>query len=326
MTMNFHKINKDLIITFLLVAISGMIFFFVANQRAFLNFFYIPVLFGAYYFGKRYATQAALLSAIMIFLIAYFYPLTFDFSETSELYKWLDIVTWGGFLLITGYAMGLLYEKKEEKSREVNRTYRGIIEMLSVIIDNADKYTQSHSFRVSVISEMIASTMQLSQEEIDNVRIGALLHDIGKLGVSAETLNKIGKLSIDERNEINNHPRIGTDVLGSSSSKVLDLLPIILHHHERYDGSGQNKLSGSDIPLGARIVAVADVYEALTADRPYRKALTPSEARRDIVKNSGTHFDPAIVEIFEKIFPTLYQEGPLFPSATLGETLVGKRN
>jgi len=197
--------------------------------------------------------------------------------------------------------------------------------MLSVIIDNADKYTQSHSFRVSVISEMIASTMHLSQEDIDNIRIGALLHDIGKLGVSAETLNKIGKLSVDERNEMNNHPKMGTNVLGSSNSRVIDLLPIILHHHERYDGSGQNKLSGNDIPLGARIVAVADVYEALTADRPYRKALTPSEARRDIVNNSGSHFDPAIVDIFEKIFPTLFQEGPLFPSSTLGETLVGNK-
>jgi len=143
--MNFQKINKDLIITFLLVAIAGMIFFFVSNQRAFLNFFYIPVLFGAYYFGKRYATQAATLSAIMIFLIAYFYPQTFDFKETSELYKWLDIVTWGGFLLVTGYCMGILYEKKEEKTNEVNRTYLGIIEMLSVIIDTADKHTQNVS-------------------------------------------------------------------------------------------------------------------------------------------------------------------------------------
>lgn len=321
-----NKINKDLVIVFLLVAITGIIFNYVVNQRAFLNFFYIPVLFGAYYFGKRYATLAATLSVIMIFLVAYYYPQTFDFSETSELYKWLDIATWGGFLLVTGYCMGILYEKKEEKSKEVNRTYRGIIEMLSVIIDTADKHTQSHSYRVSVISEMIANHLSCSEQEIENIRIGALLHDIGKLGISAETLNKIGKLSTDERNEMNKHPRIGTTVLGSSSSRVVDLLPIILHHHERYDGSGINGLSGNDIPLGARIVAVADVYEALTADRPYRKALTPSEARKNIIDNSGTHFDPDIVKIFDKIYPSLFREGPLFPSATLGASMVGDRN
>lgn len=324
--MNFQKINKDLIITLLLVAIAGIIFFFVSNQRAFLNFFYIPVLFGAYYFGKRYATQAASLSAIMIITIALFYPDAFEFKGSSELYKWLDIVTWGGFLLITGYCMGVLYEKKEEKTKEVNRTYRGIIEMLSVIIDTADKHTQSHSFRVSVISEMIANHLDCSDEEIENIRIGALLHDIGKLGISAETLNKIGKLSAGERNELDSHTKIGENVLGSSNSRVVDLLPIILHHHERYDGSGHNGLSGKDISLGARIVAVADVYEALTADRTYRKALTPSEARKNIIDGSGTHFDPDIVKIFDIIYPSLLREGPLFPSATLGESMVGNRN
>ena len=324
--MNFKKINKDLIITLLLVAIAGIIFFFVSNQRAFLNFFYIPVLFGAYYFGKRYATQAAALSTIMIITIALFYPDAFEFKGSSELYKWLDIVTWGGFLLITGYCMGILYEKKEEKTREVNRTYRGIIEMLSIIIDTADKHTQSHSFRVSVISEMIANHLDCSEEEIENIRIGALLHDIGKLGISAETLHKIGNLSSSERNEISNHTRIGTGLLGSSNSRVIGLLPIILHHHERYDGSGQNGLSGKDITLGARIVAVADVYEALTADRPYRKALTPSEARKNIVDGSGTHFDPDIVKIFDIVYPSLLREGPLFPSASLGESMVGNKN
>ena len=222
--------------------------------------------------------------------------------------------------------MGILYEKKEEKTNEVNRTYRGIIEMLSVIIDTADKHTQSHSFRVSVISETIANQMGLSEPEIENIRIGALLHDIGKLGISAETLNKIGTLSSDERNELNNHPKIGTDVMGSSNSRVVDLLPIILHHHERYDGSGINGLSGNNIPLGARIVAVADVYEALTADRPYRKALTPSEARKNLIDGSGTQFDPDRVKIFDVIYPSLLREGPMFPSATLGVSMVGNRS
>lgn len=322
----YNKINKDLIIVFLLVAITGFIFFYVANQRAFLNFFYVPVLIGAYHFGKRYATLSAVLSVIMISLMAYYYPSTFQFTKSGELYKWLDIGTWGGFLIITGYCMGILYEKKEEKSKEVNRTYRGIIDMLSVIIDSADKRTQSHSFRVSIISEMIARTMDLSEQEIENIRIGALLHDIGKLGISADTLNKVGKLSLAEQNEIKKHTKIGTDVLGSQSNRFLDLLPIILHHHERYDGSGYNATVGQDIPLGARIVAVADVYEALTADRPYRKALSPFEARKAIVDFSGTQFDPEVVKIFDSIFPSLYREGPLFPSATIGENIVAEKN
>ena len=197
--------------------------------------------------------------------------------------------------------------------------------MLSVIIDTADKHTQSHSFRVSVISETIAGHLGCSELEIENIRIGALLHDIGKLGVSAETLKKVGKLSFEERDEIGKHTIIGTNVLGASNNRVVDLLPIILHHHEKYDGSGENGLSGDDIPLGARIVAVADVYEALTADRSYRKALPPSVARKNILDGSGTQFDPHIVKIFDIVYPSLLREGPLFPSSTLGTSMVGDR-
>jgi HD-GYP domain-containing protein (c-di-GMP phosphodiesterase class II) len=106
-------------------------------------------------------------------------------------------------------------------------------------------------------------------------------------------------------------------MLGSVGGRVLEILPLILNHHERYDGSGYNAMVGKDIPVGARIIAVADVYDALTSDRPYRKALSPFEARREIVDNSGVHFDPEVVRVFDSVFPTLYREGPVFPSTGL---------
>jgi putative nucleotidyltransferase with HDIG domain len=316
---DFSKINKELIIILLLTAIAGLIFFFVSNQRAFLNFFYIPVILGAFYYGKRYATLSALLAFFLIGIIAAVYPKAFYFYETSNIFRWLDIVTWGAFLLITGYLMGLLYESKEEKSREIGRTYRGIIEMLSVVIDTADKHTQSHSFRVSLIAEMIARKMRCPDGEIENIKIAALLHDIGKLGISSETLQKIGKLSNEEKLHIKTHPKLGTDIIGAAgSSRVLEILPLILHHHEQYSGSGYNELMGENIPLGARIIAVADVFEALTADRPYRKALSFFDAKKEIVDNSGTQFDPVVVEAFEAIFSKLYRDGPIFPSVEIG--------
>jgi putative nucleotidyltransferase with HDIG domain len=314
------KIDKEIAIVFLLVAITGVIFFFVANQRAFLNFFYLPVLLGAYYFGKRYATNSALLSLLMITLVAYVYPWTFFFQETTTLYRWMDIATWGGFLLITGYAMGLLYEKKENTNRELRRTYKGVVEMLSILIDSADKQTQSHSYRVSVISEMIARHMGYHEEEIENIRVSAMLHDIGKLGVSAEMLQKVGTLNAEELSEMKSHPDLGANMLNPIGGKVLEILPVILQHHEKFDGSGYHGTAGKDILLGARIIAVADVYEALTSDRPYRKALSPFEARKIIVENAGTQFDPDIVKVFDSIFPKLYREGPVFPSAGLGNT------
>lgn len=313
------RIDKDLIIVFLLVAIAGFIFFFVFNQRAFLNFFYIPVIVGAYYMGKRYATQAAFLSFLVIFMIAYVYPDTFRFDASSNMYRWMDIMTWGGFLVLTGYLMGALYEKKEKTAMELRKSYTGIIEILSILIDSVDKHTQSHSYRVSLIAEKMARQLRCPEYEIENIRIAALLHDIGKLGISSDILKKAGMLTDDEVTTMKNHTRNVSEYLAPTGGRMLQLLPLIVYHHEKYDGSGYDGLSADDIPLGAKIIAVADVYEALTADRPYRKAMAPFEARKEIVDNAGTQFDPAVVKAFEKIFPSLLREGPMFPSASSGE-------
>ncbi len=297
------KIDKEFIIISLLVAITALIFFFVSNQRAFLNFFYLPMLLGAYFFGKRYATLAALFSIILISVVAYIYPVTFSFAKNDEFYRWLDIVTWGGFLLITGYLMGLLYEKKEQAARDIRRTYQGIIEMLSLVIDSVDQHTHSHSYRVSFFAQKIAWKMGCDEQELENIRIAALLHDLGKIGINHEILTKMGKLSRRDWEHIKEHTCRAADFLEPLGGTVMDIIPLILGHHEQYGGGGYHSLIGEDIPLGARIIAVADVYDALTSDRPYRSAISPYQARNEIASNSGTHFDPRVVKAFEAVFP-----------------------
>jgi putative nucleotidyltransferase with HDIG domain len=296
------KVDRELVIIFLLVVITGFIFFFVANQRGFLNFFYLPVLLGAYFFGKRYATLAALFSIILILVMAYTYPSSFKFPMDSDFYRWLDLLTWGGFLLVTGFTMGLLYEKKEEAYREIKKTYQGVIEMLALIIDSVDSQTQSHSYRVSVISEQIALQMDCSNYDVENIRLAALLHDLGKIGVSGELLQKIGQLTGIEKDKIKTHPQAAVNVLEPIGGKVLEILPLILSHHEKWDGSGYHSQLGENIPLGARIIAVADVYDALISDRPYRKALSPFQAKKEIMDNVNKHFDPDVAMAFDNIF------------------------
>lgn len=308
-----RMIDKELIIVFLLVVITAIIFFFVSNQRAFLNFFYLPVLLGAYFYGRRYATLAALFSLLLIGSVACIYPETFGSAESNDLGRWLDIGTWGGFLLVTGYFMGLLYEKKEEAKRDIRRTYHGVVEMLSLLIDSVDQHTHSHSYRVSVLAEKLALQLDCSEEEVENIRIAALLHDLGKIGVSREVLNKIGTLTADDREHLKAHTVKAARLLKPLGGRVAELLPLILGHHEKYDGNGYHSLVGENIPLGARIIAVADVYDALTSDRPYRKALPPFFAKNEILSNSGTHFDPRVVAAFEDIFPTMDQESLVLP-------------
>jgi putative nucleotidyltransferase with HDIG domain len=310
---NYFRIDKELIIIFLLVSIAGFVFFFVSNQRAFLNFFYFPVLVGAYSFGKRYAVHASVFAIILVSAIAYFYPKTFLSSSENPLFRWLDIGTWGGFLLTTGYCMGLLYEKKEKAAREIRTTYQGIIEMLSLLIDSVDKHMQSHSYRVSVVAARIAREMECPEGEVENIRIAALLHDLGKLGISAQILQKIGTLSVEERETIKNHTKLGADILAPVGGKVLQILPYILLHHEKYDGSGYHSIGGEKIPLGARIISVADYYDALLSDRPYRQGFSPLNVRSEIIANAGKHFDPDVVKAFDVVFGKLDHDMPLIP-------------
>ncbi len=305
---SLRMIDKELIIVFLLVVITAIIFFFVSNQRAFLNFFYLPVLLGAYFYGRRYATMAALFSLILIGSVACVYPETFGSAAYNDLDRLLDIGTWGGFLLVTGYFMGLLYEKKEAARKDIRRTYHGVIEMLSLLIDSVDQHTHSHSYRVSVLAEKLALQLGCGEDEVENIRIAALLHDLGKIGVSREVLTKVGSLTADDREHLKAHTVKAASLLRPLGGRVTELLPLILGHHEKYDGNGYHSLVGENIPLGARIIAVADVYDALTTDRPYRKALPPFLAKNEILSNSGTHFDPRVVTAFENIFSTMDQE------------------
>lgn len=301
----YLKVDKELIIVFLMVAITGFIFFFISNQRAFLNFFYLPVIIGAFFFGKRYATLSATLSVLLVVLVSLLYSDNFLIVSKDPLSKWLDISTWGGFLVITGYSIGHLYEKKEMALEDIKKTYRGILEMLSLIIDSVDQETQSHSNRVSTIAVMIAHAMRRPEHEIENIRAAALLHDLGKLGVSNEVLQKIGTLTEDERELIRSHTMRGAEIIRPVGGKVVQILPFIIYHHEQYDGTGYHKLIGEDIPLGARIIAVADVYDALMSDRPYRKGVSPAAAREHIIANASKYFDPVVVDAFVSILPQL---------------------
>lgn len=306
----YFAVDKELIIVFLLVAVTGIIYFFVSNQWAFLNFFYLPVLVGAYFFGKRYATHSALLSIILVSLIAYYYPSTFTLAANDELYRWLDIATWGSFLVITGYLMGHLYEKKERANKEIKKTYQGIIEMMSLIIDSTDKATQSHSYRVSVISGMIAREMGLSEVWVENIRIGALLHDLGKLGVSSEVLKKIDKMTTEEYGRMEIRTTRGTDALEPVCGKILDILPSILYNREKFDGSGEFHMAGDDIPLGARIIAVADSYDMLNSDRSSGKDVSPVDTKKQMMERAQTDFDQGVLKAFISILPRLNVEIP----------------
>lgn len=184
---------------------------------------------------------------------------------------------------------------------EMRGMFTQTVASLAQAVDARDKFTSGHSIRVKQISVDIGRVMRRSDQELEALEWGGLLHDIGKIGVPDHVLNKPDRLTREERMIMNAHPVIGANII-APVTKLAPELPIIRHHHEWYNGSGYpDRLVGDEIPVLARILHVADAFEAMTAARPYRMTpLTSEQARAELRKFAGIQFDPAIVESFMK--------------------------
>jgi putative two-component system response regulator len=185
-----------------------------------------------------------------------------------------------------------------DANEELRKLFMGSIRALAQALEAKDEYTQGHSERVAEISTGIGSYLSLNESDIQNIWLAGLLHDIGKIGVRESVLNKTGKLDSTEWEAVHRHPVLAERIL-CPIDELCDVIKMVRHHHERYDGSGYpDGLSGGDIPLGARILAVADAYDALTSKRSYRDALSVADALAVLERASGTQFDPVIVRAF----------------------------
>jgi diguanylate cyclase (GGDEF)-like protein len=187
---------------------------------------------------------------------------------------------------------------------------RDLLEMIygfARAIEAKDYYTGRHVEYTSMIAEKIAQELNLPPSEIENIKHAAVLHDLGKVGISESILSKEGKLTEKEKEIIKNHPWTAAEILREIHA-LRGAIPAILYHHERYDGKGYPLgLRGEEIPLSARIVALADVYQALVSDRPYRKAFSKNKAIEIIKEETGNHFDPKITKVFLKIIRKIKQ-------------------
>ena len=183
---------------------------------------------------------------------------------------------------------------------EMREMFTQTIGALAEAVDKRDPYTSKHSQRVRSISVDIGRQLRVTAAELEALEWGGLLHDVGKIGVSDSVLLKQGKLTREERIQMNAHPVLGAQIIGPVD-RLAPELPVIRHHHEWYNGSGYpDRLMGDEIPKLARILHVADAFEAMTADRPYRKALTNDQALGELRKFAGVQFDPEVVDAFVK--------------------------
>jgi putative nucleotidyltransferase with HDIG domain len=295
--------NKELWVILSMFILAGLLNYAVASQRVLIGLYALPTIMSAYCYGRRHATLTAFASIIFVGLFAYYKPglLSQQPVMSSGISRWYEFLAWGAILLVMAYSMGTLYDKSKQRFEELQQTYRGLIVILRNFISK-DQYTENHCYRVSIYAAKIAEVLGLGWQQIEDIRSAGMLHDLGKLDISRELLYKAAKLSADEHDSIKKHVSTGVGMLDPLSTPLGRVLPIVLAHHEKFDGSGYYKTSGEGIPVESRILSVADVYDALTSDRPYRKAMSPYDAEEIIVKGSGTEFDPEVVQAFSKVF------------------------
>lgn len=209
------------------------------------------------------------------------------------LYKnsgWFMVLLVLGPLLVARYSFKLYLDMKNQ--------YFETIKTLSNALDAKDEYTNGHSHRVALISTIIAKEMKIPVLLIDEIKTAAILHDIGKIGISDAIINKPGRLEENEMAIIQKHPEIGANIVKDVKS-LEDLSNYIRYHHERYDGKGYPEgISGADIPIEAAIIAVSDCFDAMTSDRVYRKAMSFEIALSIIKEERGKQFHPAVVDAF----------------------------
>ncbi len=277
------------------VIVLGLVYFFIVKALSKLSD------------KKRHVNWKLFLIAPTTFILCYsvldYYTYVFSSEDAHAVVRILSYVImvlfiWAFYIIINNIKAtdDAVLAKEEVKTLSVE-----VMEALAHTIDAKDEYTRGHSVRVAKYSRMLAERLGLSSTECENVYYMALLHDIGKIGVPNEIINSTSKLTDDEYEVIKTHPGVGYNILAEIKSRP-DLSIGARWHHERFDGKGYpDGKKGEEIPFFARIIAVADSYDAMTSNRSYRNYLPQDKVRSEIEKNSGSQFDPAVAKCMIEI-------------------------
>ncbi|MCX7918277.1 MAG: HD domain-containing protein [bacterium] len=292
--------DRILVISIFLGAV--LINVFVPYKIGFLNFFYLPIIVAGYHLGKRFAVLTAILCVLVVAWIAVLFPQTFFADTGMRLYVIVSLLAWASFLILTSAAMGYLYEEKERKIQELRQAYIGVVEILAKYLESSDRYTKGHSIRVAHLAEDIAHILRLSKYDVENIRTAALLHDIGKTEISMDLINKAATLTSAEKETVNTQTEKGAQLLSLVAGVLKEAVPLVLAHHKYYYTEKQfDANTMQEIPLGAAVIAVADAYDAIVTDRPYRAGKAPWQAYEEISKNAGKQFHPQVVDALRQV-------------------------
>jgi hypothetical protein len=284
----------EAIVVSILVVATAFAILVAVDKLAFLNVLYIPVLVAAYFLGKRQGVLVAVSAVLMVAIYAIVDPR--EFTPNPAHPAAFAVFLWGAFLIVTAYVVGVLYEARSAAVSDLRHAYAGILDLLASLIDAVDKYAEDHSVRVADLAAKMAVMMSLSNDEIENIRVGGLLHDIGKVEVSLDVLRKAAVVD-DRPGKEPTGVKVARRALNPTGGLLRHVVPLVETVGECFDGSGPQGLSHDQIPRGARILAAADELDSLMSPEPYGRGLGPHEALTEVERLSGTRLDPNIVQV-----------------------------
>jgi putative nucleotidyltransferase with HDIG domain len=271
---NLHTIIAFSIVYFLINTLIMSALFSIIHNKSVMYFF-------------KSNSKISLLSIVIMA------PFALVLAYIFERYKFAGVISILLPIILARYTFALYIESKTQ--------YIQTVDTLMHAMEARDKYTEGHSQRVAEIAELIGKELKYSDSRIERLHMAALLHDVGKIGIDDHILNKPGKLSIEEYEVIKSHPEIGYNIL-KGIKNLEDILPIVRHHHERYDGKGYPEGKNVEqLDMNIFIIQLADTIDAMATDRPYRKALTDQEVLDEIIRFSGTQFHPKVVQAYLNI-------------------------
>ncbi len=316
-------IVERLVILSILVGLL-VIHLVVVQKLPFLGFYYLPVLLAGYFCGKRIALQLSVLAVFLVVLYSVVEPgkMAPEIARNRERLAALDrssseanrvadrisaekfklhfsLVTWGAFLILSAVTSSILYDQKQRRIRDLKSAYAGVVEILTKYLELADRHSAGRSVKVADLATETAKRLKLGEDAVENIRIGALLHDLGRKEISALILEKSAELGSESGTKIRTFSVSGQEVVRSVSAVLEGVAPILNVYHEYFVGKREKPVS-DPTTKGAEVVAISRAYYDMVTGAPMRKAKSRQEALEQIRASAGREFEPEIVEAFVK--------------------------
>jgi putative nucleotidyltransferase with HDIG domain len=304
------KKHFDKFLPLVLGLIIILVNFVVVQKGTFLNLFYLPILLAGYLLGKKQAVLSAIAVVGLVVFAAIQYPGTYFNSQ----FKWLflsEIISWSGLLILAAYLTGYLSEQREHKIRELTTAYIGIVEILTkYFLESSDRYTKGHSIRVADYATQVASKLGLTDSQIENVRVAALLHDIGKVRIGSDLIQKATSVAIEEKEVAYSKTVEGSRFLNALGGVLNKAMPLVTRYHGLLTGEGRLKAKDYEaLPIEVKIISVCDTFDSLMMGNEYKLGLEPQEALKELARLREPWSDPRINQALSEIMQSRLRFG-----------------